>query len=337
MIAFMTPEDAIVATADRIAVLLGSGADPRTPLPGAEWTVGEAAAHLALAGELMADIGAGKNRPYGDGSPAGLAAANRASLAAFPQRDLAVLGAEIAAQARAFVAAAAGRSPREGVLTPMGPMDLATLGSYLLTHLLGHGYDIAAAVRGPHMVDREVVAFTLPFMRLAMPRVVSAGAADHRACYLVRTGRDRFAVTFADGVPTVTDTPPRSFSGAANRGWAHASRRFSQRRRRADGLSIRVCCEDLVQRTASRRARVSRGGRLPSVGVGKPDGSSSQGPTDRAVTIRSVGRVEARARVEVVVRDDVNSIGVLGRIAALLDRVRPHVDSSAGTCLDSVL
>jgi dihydroorotase-like cyclic amidohydrolase len=37
----MTPEDAIVATADRIAVLLEAGADPRTPLPGAEWTVGE--------------------------------------------------------------------------------------------------------------------------------------------------------------------------------------------------------------------------------------------------------------------------------------------------------
>ncbi|MGW1208044.1 maleylpyruvate isomerase family mycothiol-dependent enzyme [Streptomyces sp. NPDC002499] len=205
----MTLEDAIVATADRIAALLGSGADPRTPLRGAEWTVGEAAAHLALAGKLMADIGAGQNRPYGDGSPAGLAAANRASLAAFSQRDPAVLGAEIAAQARAFVAAAAGRSPREAVLTPMGPMDLATLGSYLLTHLLGHGYDIAVALRGPHMVDREVVRFTLPFMRLAMPRVVSAGAANHQACYLVRTGRDRFAVTFVDGVPTVTDTPPR--------------------------------------------------------------------------------------------------------------------------------
>ncbi|WP_448321230.1 hypothetical protein [Streptomyces sp. CO7] len=46
----MTPEDAIVTTADRIAALLGAGADPRTPLPGAEWTVGEAAAHLARRG-----------------------------------------------------------------------------------------------------------------------------------------------------------------------------------------------------------------------------------------------------------------------------------------------
>ncbi|BBC29512.1 uncharacterized protein SGFS_008060 [Streptomyces graminofaciens] len=205
----MTPEEAIVATADRIAVLLEAGADPRTPLPGAEWTVGEAAAHLALAGKLMADIGAGEDRPYGDGTPSGLAAANRAALAVFPQRDPAVLGAEIADRARAFVAAAAGCSPREAVLTPMGPMDRATLGSYLLTHLLGHGYDIAVALRGPHMVDREVVAFTLPFIRLAMPRVVNPGAAGHHACYLLRIGRDRFAVTFADGVPTVTDTPPR--------------------------------------------------------------------------------------------------------------------------------
>ncbi|MEU5276927.1 maleylpyruvate isomerase family mycothiol-dependent enzyme [Streptomyces asoensis] len=205
----MTPEHAIVATADRIAELLEAGADPDTPLRGAEWTVGEAAAHLALAGKLMADVGAGEHRAYGDGTPSGLAAANQAALAVFPQRDPAVLGAEIADGARAFVAAAAGRSPREAVLTPMGPMDLATLGSYLLTHLLGHGYDIAVALRGPHMVDRDVVAFTLPFMRLAMPRVVNAGAAGHRACYALRIGRDRFSVTFADGVPTVTDTPPR--------------------------------------------------------------------------------------------------------------------------------
>lgn len=205
----MTPEDAIVATADRIAVLLRAGADPRTPLPGAEWTVGEAAAHLALAGRLMADVGAGEARPYGDGTPGGLAAANRAALAVFPERDPAVLGAEIADGARAFVAVAARSGPREAVLTPMGPMDVATLGSYLLTHLLGHGYDIAVALRGPHMVDRDVVTFTLPFMRLAMPRVVNAGAAGHDACYLMRIGRDRFAVTFVDGVPTVTDTPPR--------------------------------------------------------------------------------------------------------------------------------
>ncbi|WP_043662455.1 maleylpyruvate isomerase family mycothiol-dependent enzyme [Streptomyces xylophagus] len=203
----MTPEDAITVTATRIAALLPAGTDPRTPLPGAEWTVGEAAAHLALAGKLMTDIAAGKVRPYGDGTPGGLAAANSASLAAFPERDPVVLGTVIADQARAFVAA--GRSPQEPVLTPMGPMDLATLGSYLLTHLLGHGYDIAVALRRPHMVDRDVVPFTLPFIRLAMPRVVNGNAAGHQACYMVRTGRARFAVTFADGVPAVTDAPPR--------------------------------------------------------------------------------------------------------------------------------
>jgi len=208
-IACMPLEDAITVTADRIAVLLGAGVDPQTPLPGAGWTVGDAAAHLALAGKLMADIGAGEDRPYGDGTPGGLAAANRVSLAAFPERDPVVLGKVIADQARAFVAAAAGRSPQEPVLTPMGPMDVATLGSYLLAHLLGHGYDIAVALRRPHMVERDVVAFTLPFIRLAMPRVVNADAAGHQACYAIRTGRDRFAVTFADGVPTVTDIPPR--------------------------------------------------------------------------------------------------------------------------------
>ncbi|MFE9806756.1 SCP2 sterol-binding domain-containing protein [Streptomyces sp. NPDC005548] len=38
---------------------------------------------------------------------------------------------------------------------------------------------------------------------------MNARAADHHACYLLRIGRDRLAVTFADGVPTVADAPPR--------------------------------------------------------------------------------------------------------------------------------
>jgi uncharacterized protein (TIGR03083 family) len=205
--------EAIATVADRIAALLRACPDPAVPIPGAEWTVGEAAAHLVLANELMADVAAGHARAYGDGTPGSLAAANAASLEAFTERTPGVLAEGIVRHARAFTAAAEQHSPSEGVVTPLGPMDLATFGSYLLTHMLGHGYDIAVALRRPHMIERDFAGMTLPFLRLAMPRVLSARATSHNACYELRLlGAARgssFAVSFADGALTVTPEPPR--------------------------------------------------------------------------------------------------------------------------------
>lgn len=203
--------DAIGTVADRIAGLLRSCADASVPIPGAEWTVAEAAAHLALANELMAGLAAGRDLPYGDGTPGSLAAANAASLAAFPERDPAVLADAVVRYAEAFTEAAAGRPADRQVVSPLGPMDLATLGSYLLTHMMGHGYDMAVALRRPHMVDAHTVALAMPFLQWGMPRVVDArAAAGHGGCYLLRVrGGARFAVTFTDGTAQVAAEPPR--------------------------------------------------------------------------------------------------------------------------------
>lgn len=200
--------------ADRTAELLRGAPGPGVRIPRSEWTVGEAAAHLALANRLMAGLAAGEPyEPYGDGTPAGFAAVNAASLAAYPERDLAVLADAIASSARDFTAAAASRPPSAPADTPMGPMDLATFGSYLLTHILGHGYDIAVALRRPHMLTPANAALTVPFLRTAMPRVVNPrNAAGHTACYRLRlrgTAVPPFAVTFTSGAVEVSDTPPR--------------------------------------------------------------------------------------------------------------------------------
>ncbi len=203
--------EVVQAVAEDIAGDLRACGDATVRIPGAEWTVGEAAAHLAMANELMAQIAAGTERAYGDGTPDSLAAANTASLAAFTERDPHVLADAIVRHARAFTEAAGARSADTPTVTPLGPMDLATLGAYLLTHMLGHGYDIAVAQGRPHMVDRERVALALPFLLTAMPRVVNArAAAGHNACYELRLrGCPRFTVTFTDGEAAVTPQSPR--------------------------------------------------------------------------------------------------------------------------------
>nr|WP_246192902.1 maleylpyruvate isomerase family mycothiol-dependent enzyme [Kitasatospora atroaurantiaca] len=202
--------EATVATAEDIARILRSTPYATARIPGAAWSVGEAAAHLALANQLMAEVARGLDRPYGDGTPAGLAAANAESLAAYPERDPAVLADAIVHHTRTFAEDSAARPATEPVLTPMGPMDLETLASYLLTHMLGHGYDLARALKQPHMIDRERVDLSLPFLLTAMPRVVDprATAGRHARYAIGLRGGARFGVTIADGTVTVTRQPP---------------------------------------------------------------------------------------------------------------------------------
>ncbi|MFD7440062.1 maleylpyruvate isomerase family mycothiol-dependent enzyme [Streptomyces sp. NPDC059909] len=210
-------DDAIRGTAEDIAALLRGVADTGTAVPGSQWSLGEAAAHLAQANELMADIAAGRARSHGDGTPQSLAAANEQALAAFDERRADPLAEMIVTQADAFLKAAEGADEAAGrrtdaatPATPLGPMDLAELGSYLLTHMLGHGYDLARALGRPHMIDRARVELTLPFLVTAMPRVVDpAAAAGHTARYAVRLwGGAGIGVTFTDGEVAVGPQAP---------------------------------------------------------------------------------------------------------------------------------
>ncbi|MEW2131463.1 maleylpyruvate isomerase family mycothiol-dependent enzyme [Streptomyces sp. NPDC005435] len=201
---------AIRETAGEIAALLDGAADMNRPVPGLEWTVGETAAHLALANGLMAELASGREHRYGDGTPQSLAAANARSLAEFPERGAKPLAAMIVEQAGVFLDAVGGGAAEGTLLTPLGPMDRTVLGSYLLTHMLGHGYDLARALRRPHMIDPARVALCLPFLKTAMPRVADAGAASGlTARYTLRVrGGETFGVAFADGAVQVLPGPP---------------------------------------------------------------------------------------------------------------------------------
>ncbi|MGW0856179.1 maleylpyruvate isomerase family mycothiol-dependent enzyme [Streptomyces sp. NPDC002690] len=220
---------AIRGTADDIATLLRNAPGTTAAVPGSEWTIGEAAAHLAMANELMADLAAGRERPYGDGTPQSLAPANARALAAFAERGSQPLAAMIAEQADAFLAAVdraavdraasgatdtatdAGTSDDPTLITPLGPMNRAVLASYLLTHMLGHGYDLARALRRPHMIDGDRVGLCMPFMLSVMPRVADPAAVARRTtryCVRLRGGGTVFGVDLADGAVVVTEGQP---------------------------------------------------------------------------------------------------------------------------------
>jgi len=205
---------AIRESARDIAALLRTVTDTTVHVPGSEWTVGEAAAHLAQANELMTGLAQGHERPYGDGTPQSLAAANERALAAFGERRAQPLADMIVQQADLFLdavaeAVAEGTADRT-VATPLGPMRQSVLASYLLTHMLGHGYDLARALGRPHMIDRVRVGLCVPFLMTAMPRVANTAAtAGLTVRYALRLrGGPAFGVTFTDGTVDVTPRPP---------------------------------------------------------------------------------------------------------------------------------
>ncbi|WP_318211593.1 MULTISPECIES: maleylpyruvate isomerase family mycothiol-dependent enzyme [unclassified Streptomyces] len=205
---------AIRGTAEDIATVLRAtpGADGAgLPVPRSIWTLGEAAAHLAQANALMADLAAGHERRHGDGTPGSLADANARALAGFEERAPGPLAEMITAQAEAFLVSVEDRDPEELLSTPLGAMRPAVLGSYLLTHMLGHGYDLARAVGRPHMLDAHRVDLTLPFMIEAMPRVTDPAAVEGltaRFAVRLRSG-PAFGVLVTDGAVEVTHEPPR--------------------------------------------------------------------------------------------------------------------------------
>ncbi|MDF3301453.1 maleylpyruvate isomerase family mycothiol-dependent enzyme [Streptomyces sp. K1PA1] len=205
---------AICGTAGDIAALLLTAPDTSVAVPRSEWTLGEAAAHLAQANELMAQVAAGQERPYGDGTPQSLTAANAEALAVFPERRAEPLAAMITEQAEAFLDAVA-RAAEDGtpdapVRTPLGMMSRAVFASYLLTHMLGHGYDLARALGRPHMIDRGRAELCMPFMLAVMPRVTDERAvAGLSARYALRLrGGGGFGVLVTDGAVEILGEAP---------------------------------------------------------------------------------------------------------------------------------
>ncbi len=164
--------DAIRVVAGRIAELLRHLPDTSPPVPHAEWTVGDAAAHIAetqrLYGELLV------NRipsPYGDGSCTldDFAPVNLKQVTDFAERDGTRLARLITERTLVYLEASRRYAEDEVFRIHFGDMDHFTVSSYMLVHLLMHGCPIAAAVGKPLPIEPSHVELTLPFLKHVIP------------------------------------------------------------------------------------------------------------------------------------------------------------------------
>jgi uncharacterized protein (TIGR03083 family) len=164
--------DAVRIVAGRVAELLRHMPDTSLRIPNAQWTVGEAAAHIAetqrLFGELLL------NRipsPYGDGSCTleDFAPVNLEQVTDFAERDGTRLARLITERTLVYLEASRRYGDDEVFRIHFGDMDHLTVSSYMLVHLLMHGCPIAAAAGRPLPIEPSHVELTLPFLKHVIP------------------------------------------------------------------------------------------------------------------------------------------------------------------------
>jgi uncharacterized protein (TIGR03083 family) len=204
-------QTAIETVAERVAAMVRPLEDTSMRCAGTEWTVGETAAHLAWSQEGFSRLAAGHVLVHGDRTAAGIATANADVLSRFPERGGARLAEMILDGTRAYFEVARALPAGFTAHTPMGPMDLGTCTSYMLTHLMTHGWTIARSLGKRSPFDPAHVALTFPFTTYAMPLVLNKEAvAGLRACYDVQIrGGIRLAFMFDDGELTIAPAPTR--------------------------------------------------------------------------------------------------------------------------------
>jgi uncharacterized protein (TIGR03083 family) len=187
--------------AGRIAAMITAHPDPARRIPRSDWTVGEAAAHLAFTTLGLAMMARGLAIPYGDGTRAGLAEANAVALDGYSERDLATLAAELIVNTRIVFQEAAAAPPDQVCLTPMGTVGLDGLTAYVLTHQAMHGSAIATALGAPLPFDADHLPLMWPFLQHALGQVLaSEEAAGLTASFALRvTGSFSVGITLSAG------------------------------------------------------------------------------------------------------------------------------------------
>jgi uncharacterized damage-inducible protein DinB len=203
--------EALLDVTEKLADMIRPLPDTAIPIPGAKWTVGETASHVAMAAQLFADLASGVPRVHGDRTREGLAAANAELLARDPERRGDRLADAMVSKTQVFLDLVEGQPASQPVLAPAGKMDMETLVSYALTHTLIHACAIAQALRRPLPVTRAHVRLMMPFLAVGMENFVRKDKTKNLTASILLhlRGGPQIAVTFDKGALRLDTKPPR--------------------------------------------------------------------------------------------------------------------------------
>jgi len=193
--------EAFTVTVERYADLVESVRDTSIAIPDSEWTVRDAAVHLAGSNHRMAALAGGEASAVPSVDKQFLDARARKLIAENPETD----GKKLAEQIReglervmAVTATLPGDQPisyHAGIRLDVGQLVSLYLGEYLL-----HGYDIAVAVGVPWPIDPGYAALAVRGFRACYSAIFNpTTAAGLDATYRLDTaGTDPFFVRITD-------------------------------------------------------------------------------------------------------------------------------------------
>ena len=189
--------DGLVVMAERYAELVENVPDTSTAIPGSEWTVRDAAVHLAGANHRLVALASGEASTVPTVEKHVLDARARKLIAENPETDGKKLAEQIREGLERVMAATALLPGDQPISYHAGlRLNLAELVSLYLGEYLLHGYDIAVAVRAPWPIDPGDAALAVCGFRTCYSAIFCpATAAGLDATYrLDTTGTDPFVV-----------------------------------------------------------------------------------------------------------------------------------------------
>jgi hypothetical protein len=170
--------DLTAATRDAsttVSALILAASDLERPVPRSEWSAADAAAHIAETQAIFADLVAGGSNPYPGPKPRDFADMNARLLTLNPDRGSAQLATAIGTATERLLEAAEASPSGKLCASPLGTMELTSLLSYCMCHLLIHGHGIARATGQSSPVTAQHLPLAMPFLAHA-----TTFAYDHR-------------------------------------------------------------------------------------------------------------------------------------------------------------
>lgn len=211
---------ALASVAHRIATLLADEFDSSRRIPGMEWTVADAVAHVASETRSFARLASGDTTPEemwakfaprteGLSSSERMAALNSAEIASFDRSHIS-RGGELTEAAVGDFLATTKDWPSSRLFRGIeGDLTLPTATCVVLFEMLIHGGDLARGLGKPWMIPADDARLVLTGITALLPDQLDAAVAgDTRATVYMRIrGGPHFVVWIHDGVLEVGTEP----------------------------------------------------------------------------------------------------------------------------------
>ncbi len=210
----------LAGVAQRIAALLADDFDSARTIPGLDWTVGDAAAHVASETRSFARLASGDLTPeqmwqtYAPGTEGlppneRMAALNANEIAAFDRNQLSRAGELVVERVGDFLTTTADWLPDRMFHGIEGDLAVPTATCVVMFELLIHGDDLARGLGKKWVISPDEARTVLTGVTALLPDQFNAQAAgDLQATVSMRVrGGPRFAIRVHDGVLDVQPTP----------------------------------------------------------------------------------------------------------------------------------